>query len=99
MPAHLCWSVDNWSLQVDPNPILRVLVPALPAGAPLLDVTQLLPQALLAPRAPDLTCLIGCSAQVLFPVTLQPQPGTVKIVQLDRVMPGAPGAAPVSALH
>ncbi len=91
MLANLCWSVANWSLQVHPNPILRMLVPALPAGAPLLDITQMLPQALLAPRAPDITCLIGCSAQVLFPVTLQPQLGTVQIIQLDRVIPGCPG--------
>jgi hypothetical protein len=96
--ASLCWNVTDWNVQVHPNPILRAVVPALPAGAPLLDTTLLLPQALLAAHAPDITCLVGCSAQVLFPVTLQPQPGTIQLLQLDRVMPGAPGAAPVSAL-
>ena len=59
------------------------------------NITLLLPQVLLDAHAPDITCLVGCSTQVLFLVTLQPQPGTIQILHLVQVMPGA---APFSAL-
>ena len=71
-----------------PDPILHVDLPQLPAGAPSVNVTLLLPGVLADAANADLMCLIPgprrCSARVLQPVTLAPQPGRVQVVDLLR---------------
>ena len=83
-----------------PDPILPVSLPVLPAGSPLLDITLLLPGVLGdAPNA-ALQCLLPgprrCSARVLQPVILTPQPGRVQVVHLVRFGGGVSGP---SLLH